>query len=347
MMGQEHIRNIALLGGTSITALADTNEAMLAQAMALAPDAQAFSDFRAMIGADLCDAYVVATPNFHHHEVMHHLTGQPKPVLCEKPLCTTVADCRDIKARAEASGTPVWVAMEYRYMPATTALIEAVKAGRTGAPQMVAIREHRFPFLEKVDDWNRFADQTGGTLVEKCCHFFDLMRLLTGAEATRVYASGAMDVNFLEESYGGRQPDILDNAYVIVDFDTGQRGLLDLCMFAEGARWQEIVTVTGNTGQVEARLPGPARFAPPGASTKSQLAISARDGTRSEEDILVDEALLDAGDHHGSTFYQHQKFLEFARSGGAPEVSLTDGLKAVEIGAAAEQSARSGKAISL
>ena len=55
---------------------------------------------------------------------------------------------------------------------------------------MVAIREHRFPFLVKVDNWNRFTKNTGGTLVEKCCHFFDLMIQATGSRPVRVMASG-------------------------------------------------------------------------------------------------------------------------------------------------------------
>ena len=40
---------------------------------------------------------------------------------------------------------------------------------------MVAMREHRYPFLHKVADWNRLTVQHRGTLVEKSCHFFDLM----------------------------------------------------------------------------------------------------------------------------------------------------------------------------
>ena len=98
---------------------------------------------------------------------------------------------------------------------------------------MVAIREHRFPFLTKVDDWNRFSANTGGTLVEKCCHFFDLMNLILRNAPWRVMASGAQDVNHLDERYDGRTPDILDNAFVIVDYPSGARALLDLCMFAE------------------------------------------------------------------------------------------------------------------
>ena len=66
-----------------------------------------------------------------------------------------------------------------------------------GALRMLAVREHRFPFLHKVGDWNRFSRNTGGTMVEKCCHFFDLMNRLAGESPDRVFASGGQDVNHL------------------------------------------------------------------------------------------------------------------------------------------------------
>ena len=80
-------------------------------------------------------------------------------------------------------------------------LIDEVNTGTAGRVRMVSLREHRFPFLEKVGDWNRFEDNTGGTLVEKCCHFFDLMNQVMPGRPERVYASGSQMVNHLDESY--------------------------------------------------------------------------------------------------------------------------------------------------
>lgn len=40
--------------------------------------------------------------------------------------------------------------------------------------------------------------------MEKCCHFFDLMRLFAGANPVRVMASGAIDVNHKDEIYDGK-----------------------------------------------------------------------------------------------------------------------------------------------
>src|SRR5262249_24334545 len=154
----------------------------------------------------------------------------------------TLDDARWVAERAAQSDAPFWTAMEYRYMPPVAEYIGQLRDGRIGTLRMLSIREHRFPFLKKDGDWNRFARNTGGSMVEKCCHFFDMMRLIVGAGAVRVYCSGAMDVNHLDERYDGQRPDIIDNSYTTVDFANGVRAMLDLSMFAEGAENQEEIT---------------------------------------------------------------------------------------------------------
>jgi hypothetical protein len=167
------------------------------------------------------------------------------------------------------------------------------------------------------------------------------MRLVAGSEAVRVYASGGRDVNFLDEVHDGRQSDILDNAFVIVDFANGVRAMLDLCMFAEGSQWQETVSVTGDVARIDAFVPGPARFAPDRRERPSRIGIATRaNRVETFEDIHVDPAFLAVGDHHGSTYFQHEKFLQVVRTGGKVEIGLEDGALAVAIGAAAEESVR-------
>ena len=56
--------------------------------------------------------------------------------------------------------------MEYRYIPSIARVIREVDGGTIEKLRMLSIREHRFPFLRKVGDWNRFNVNTGGTLVE-------------------------------------------------------------------------------------------------------------------------------------------------------------------------------------
>ena len=350
MMGREHIRNIALLDGARVGAVADPDSEMRTASRELAgADCAAFSDYRDLLAADLCDAYLIAAPNDLHHPILVDVLETAKPIMCEKPLCTTTGDAADIVCKAARRAAPVWVAMEYRFMPPVARLLEKVRAGEAGTPRMMAIREHRFPFLEKVGHWNRFNARTGGTLVEKCCHFWDLMRLALGADPVRVHASAGRDVNHLDERHDGRQPDIVDNAFVIVDFEGGARGMLDLCMFAEGSYWQESIAITGDAARIEARVPGPARFSASGEERAAEISVADRARkTETRTTVEVDHRLLRAGDHHGATYFQHERFLRLAADGaGTAEVSPADGYWSVLVGEAAEESARTGVPVDL
>jgi predicted dehydrogenase len=342
MMGVEHIRNLAITPGAVVTALADPHGPSLRAAREALGDhaagVAAFEDGAVLARSNLCDAVIVSTPNFTHRSVLEPLFDAGLPILCEKPLATTLEDAQWVVERAASAGAPFWTAMEYRYMPPVVAFLEEVHAGRIGPLRMLSIQEHRFPFLKKVGDWNRFSGNTGGTMVEKCCHFFDLMRLIVRSEAVRVYCSGAMDVNHLDERYDGRSPDIIDNSYTVVDFANGARAMLDLCMFAEGAANQEEITAVGDSGRLDV-------FIPSGELIHSPR-VGFRNPKRVERRVVeVEEAALRAGTHHGSTFYEHQKFNAAVRGAGPVEVTAHDGLMAVAIGAAAELSAREHRVV--
>jgi len=335
MMGVEHIQNILHLDGSEVTAISDPHgpscDAAITEVTGAGRAAPvAFEHHGALLESGLVDAVVIATPNMTHVDVLGDVLATDVHVMVEKPLCTTVADCQRVvdAAAAGPADRVVWMGLEYRYMPPTTALLSEIAAGSVGRVHMVAIREHRFPFLVKVGDWNRFSRNTGGTLVEKCCHFFDLMRLAAGAEPVRVMASGGQDVNHLDERYDGETPDILDNAYVIVEFANGVRGMLDLCMFAEASRNEQEIAVTGDDGKLEALV------------TESLLRV----GRRSDGLHVVDERPITAdgvrhvGLHHGASYLEHVDFRAAIVGGRPAAVTLTDGLWSVAMGVAAHRS---------
>jgi predicted dehydrogenase len=348
MMGQEHLRNIALIPEARVAAIYEPDPAMRAAAAALAPGATLHPGIDATIADPAVNCLLIASPNHLHLAQLERIAAlRPLPVLVEKPLFTDPADAARVAALADSFPAPVWVAMEYRYMPPVAHLLRQA-AEATGGVRMLSIREHRFPFLEKVGDWNRFNRNTGGTLVEKCCHFFDLMRLVAGADPVRVMASGGQAVNHLDERPGGRVPDIWDHAYVLVDFANGLRAMLELCMFAEGSRYQEEIGAVGPAGKIECLVPGPGRFWPAhlGAPPVPRVIVSPRHPKGPVDlEVPVDPALLAAGDHNGSTWYQHRGFADVVMGLRAPEVTLRDGWWAVRMGQAAQQSALTGQSV--
>ena len=343
-MGQEHILNVEIIEDAEVVALCDTSENSIKECLALLKNkVEIFHNYEDLIEANIVDAYIVATPNFTHIAVLRALIKTKAHLLIEKPLCTTVKDCKEFARLAIDYPGVIWTAMEYRYMPPVQRMIKEIHNKTIGNLKMLSIREHRFPFLHKVDDWNRFSAKTGGTLVEKCCHFFDLMRLIAQSEPLKVYASGNQDVNHLNENYDGVVPDILDNAFVIVDFENGVRAFLDLCMFAENSEFQEELCAVGSKGKVETEVPSNQS-----GISNSDIRIGLREhSTVIKETITVDQKVLEAGHHHGSTYYEHQSFIRAIQNNTKPEVSLNDGLIAVAIGEAAEISIKESRVVQM
>lgn len=339
MMGCEHIRNVEALTGAEVTAISDPNDEPLAWARRELGDRKVaeFRDHRDLLDSETVDALIVASPNFTHVDVLRDVLASDIPVLVEKPMCTTIEDCRSVVEWAGRRPAITWVGLEYRYMAPIAALVDVVRSGRLGTTRMVSIREHRFPFLVKVDNWNRFSRNTGGTLVEKCCHFFDLMNLIVDAPPRRVYASGGQDVNHLDETYDGERSDILDNAFVIVDYANGVRAHLDLCMFAEGSRNEQEISVVGDRGKVETSVPG-----------DGSVYVGRRsDRTIEPLPVAIDLSVAHVGFHFGASFVEVARFCDAVRSGAMPEVDVQAGLMSVAIGVAAHQSIDEGRPIDM
>lgn len=207
--------------------------------------------------ASRIDLLVIASPNYMHTPSLLKWGRHDLTILVEKPVA--VSQEQHDRLREFAGGPDwrarLWVAMEYRYIPAIAKLISLLPS--VGELKMITIRENRYPFLHKIGEWNRDRNKTGDTLVEKCCHFFDLFRLITGEEVvlSKVRALAQRGLNYQDELVDFYETPIIDSAYVTMPFQknhaplsnkrTTTIGCLELCMYAEGSRHQEEIIVTG------------------------------------------------------------------------------------------------------
>jgi len=228
-------------------------------------------------------------------------------------------------------------------------MIRIAHAGGVGRIQQVGIREHREPFYPKVDDWNRFSANTGGTLVEKCCHYFNLMDLILREQPLRVFASGGQRVNHLDEVYAGQRSDILDSAYVVVEYPSGARAMLDLCMFAENTVDNEHITVVGDEGKLESLLPSLTLRHGRREDWGRRQAWGQPSGTGKGVNVrrVWDTNIKYAGHHFGASYIEHQRFAAAIRAGQPPEIALEEGLRAVATGLAAHKSIDEGRVVAL
>ena len=269
MMGQEHISYISGYPNLRIDFLCDPHEPSLAKSCKVlqqfrptSPDTDHLPLLLPILlqhEQDLLncvhqiDLLVIASPNYLHTASLIKWAKHDINILVEKPIAVSQEQLEILDNLGVDKKARIWVAMEYRYIPAIAKLLQLLPA--IGDLKMITIRENRYPFLTKIGDWNRDTTKTGDTLVEKCCHFWDLFRLITGNEidTSKIHSVVQRGLNYQDE-VNQREVPIIDAAYVTVPFlanesnnkqKTQTIGCLELCMYAEGSRHQEEIIVTG------------------------------------------------------------------------------------------------------
>lgn len=173
-----------------------------------------FDSWHELLATDL-DAVVVAVPNDQHPEIVAAALESGMHVFCEKPIATTLDDTVQILDLAERSSRVLHVGMELRYSPAVQDLLARMNT----APELLWAQEFRPPFRPGEFDWRLDPRRSGGTLLEKNCHHFDLFCLLAGDRPVAVSAWG-----------NGPAPGMLDQAAVTVHFARGAIASLALSM---------------------------------------------------------------------------------------------------------------------
>jgi len=308
MMGREHLRVSQLLGWADVKGIVDPDGGSLEWACSdwrLLTDAPLtiYRDLSEACLHDAVDAIVIATPNHTHRDVLHAVAESGKPLLLEKPMATTLADAMDIVNLAREYPAFIQLGMQYRFKAQYVEALQAVAKSTLGQVKTVAMSEYRPPFLNKVDQWNKFNRYSGGTLVEKCCHYFDLINVVAQSRPRRVYASGGRAVNFLDFEWRGELSDIDDHAMTIIDYDNGVRASFTLNMFCQEL-YEELVVV-GERGRLVASEH--ASFQPDTAS-KAELLVEVPDHPAYRGVPVGYPDWIEASGHYGATFFEHIAF---------------------------------------
>ena len=307
-MGREHLRVSQLLGWADVQGIVDPDGGSLEWACSdwrLLTDAPLtiYRDLSEACLHDAVDAIVIATPNHTHRDVLHAVAESGKPLLLEKPMATTLADAMDIVNLAREYPAFIQLGMQYRFKAQYVEALQAVAKSTLGQVKTVAMSEYRPPFLDKVDQWNKFNRYSGGTLVEKCCHYFDLINVVAQSRPRRVYASGGRAVNFLDFEWRGELSDIDDHAMTIIDYDNGVRASFTLNMFCQEL-YEELVVV-GERGRLVASEH--ASFQPDTAS-KAELLVEVPDHPAYRGVPVGYPDWIEASGHYGATFFEHIAF---------------------------------------
>ncbi len=160
-----------------LVAVADVREDA-AKALAETVGGKAYTDYRMLADVEI-DAVIVATPPSTHPEIACFFMERKIPVLCEKPLCTSVADAEKMIATAEANNVLFTMASKFRFCD------DVVKAkGILASGTLGEVLQFENAFTAKVDmskRWNSDAEMSGGgVLIDNGTHSVDIIRFFLG-----------------------------------------------------------------------------------------------------------------------------------------------------------------------
>jgi len=190
--GQCHAQAIAENPEAELAAIVAPSEASRAAAARAHPGARVFADHRAMLRETTLDLVDVVTPSHTHRDIATAALEAGCDLLLEKPVATTLADCRAIVETAEQLGRKLAVGHELRLSAQWGEIKRQIERGTIGEPHYVLVELSRRPYRLGADGWRYDAARVGSWVLEEPIHFFDLARwyLASAGEPVELHAYG-------------------------------------------------------------------------------------------------------------------------------------------------------------
>ncbi|MGB7839276.1 MAG: Gfo/Idh/MocA family oxidoreductase, partial [Terrimicrobiaceae bacterium] len=219
------------------------------------PEDRVYSDYGVMAEAeskreDGVDAIAIVTPTDTHYKIVKKVLASGLSVICDKPLCLSVAEAKELKTLAEEGGLLLCLTHNYSGYAMVRHAARMVRNGDLGEIKVVQA-EHASGWaatlLEKQGHtqaaWRMDPGLLGdaSVLYDLGTHAHQLARFITGLEVSEVAAE-------LSQIVAGRA--IKDNANLLLRFSNGARGSLWASMAAVGNEHGLRIRVYGDRGSL-------------------------------------------------------------------------------------------------
>ncbi len=342
-MGMAHLLflNNVVADRVTVAALCDLDIEEVAACAELFPyDVRCFDDYRKLLETEEIDAVIISTPNHTHKEIAIDAFAAGKHVFCEKPLANTLQDCDAVIKAADQAQRFLQVGLVYRYSPLYRKMHQLISDGEIGPVHMMWCKELLGSFYGQ---WRFKEAFSGGAIVEKNCHHFDIFNWMIGSRPKKVCAFGgqnvmkrghAVEVIIMEtgEKNIVSDSEIIDNAFVIIEYENGARAELTLCFFSPYGNDLEIGAV-GEKGTLESWV----------KAHRIHLTRNA-DGGRVQQ-FEPESDVTQYGVFHTGAYLQHIDFADCILSDSPPSCNGRIGRESIVIALAAEKSIREDRIV--
>lgn len=282
------------------------------------------SDLEELLASDI-DAVYISSRNDQHASHAIAAAEAGKHIIVEKPMALTLADARSIVTAADRAGIVLAVNHHLPGSPLHATARQLVGDGRIGALYSARIN-HAVLLPENLREW-RLADVPGGGVVfDITVHDASVLNPLFGAPPVRVAALGVSQATW-------NRARTLDSVMTILEYAGGDHGVPGLAQTHDAFTVPYPGTSMEIHGEKGAILIGDAMT----QDTPGTVELHTADGVESI-DVDVSDDL-----YHINV----RAFAAAVRGEGGPTATGQDGLNALEVALAVEESLRSGRTVHL
>lgn len=318
-VARTHAQNLSVLDGVEITAVADVS-ADRAEALASDCGAKALTDHRGLL--DLVDVAYVCSPPTTHRQHVTAAVAAGRHVFCEKPLATTLEDGRAIAEAVSSSGVQAMVGFNNRFRAPFMRLRELLRSGELGNLVSAWITRVEPSTPAMGANWRTTPGLACGVTIESAAHDIDFIRWGLG-ELVAVAGSTSSSLPEL--------PDHEDTLHALLWLEHGAAVSLTIS-------WASAV---GTSSRGIVGTDGAACLLGPNMWTLSELRW-ARSGEEETIEPIDEREGADLG-----YLQESRHFVECLRQDRAPDVTVRDGLAALEVSLALRTSAADGRVVRL
>ncbi len=295
-----------------------------AEKLASKHDSKAFDDFQTMLTELKPDVVDVCCPTPWHADyvcIAAEMASEIgiKGISTEKPMARTLKQCEDMTVACEAAGVPLFVAHVLRFFPEFALAKQQVDSGAVGKP--AAIRTRRGgPMPRAWNDWYGNYEMSGGLTLDMIIHDFDWLRWTFG-EVERVYAKGLGDSRLPDQDY----------SLVTIRFNSGAIAHVE-GTWSDPSGFKVTFEIAGDAGLIEYNFNMP---------TASPLTIAMAGAEGQRRGVAVPESPM----HTNPYQLELEHFLSSLEQGVPASITPKDGIEAVRIALAANDSIKTGQPI--
>lgn len=323
--GLIHARNYAKgVPGADLVAVADPFDEALENARKEFGAVNTYKDYNDMLASPDVDAVVVVTPTNLHLDVVTRAAAEKKHVLCEKPMAMTVEECRTMIDACDGAGVKLQIAFMRRFDRGFRYAKEQIDAGAIGDVVLVKSLTHG---PSKPQPWMLDIERSNGPLAEVSSHDIDTMRWYAESDITEVYAiAGNYRSQFAVKDY----PDFYDNVIVASRFADGKQGVIEGAVYVEYG-YDARVEILGTKGVMFV-----------GGLADNRVQVVSQQGSAATPVVQSWRTLFT-----DAYFAEDASFVRCIQDDTVPEVTGYDGMQAVQVVNAGNQSIREGRPITI